>query len=179
MSNLKGWGLIKIADKNSVTHVSHKCTSNLGTSSRGCFFKNTFLKILQNFKGKHLCWSLFFNKVALKKETPTQVFSCKFCKYFNNTFLREHFRGTASQTFCTGIQDSIYQNDGEYTCLIWLKQNCIINNPNLGGLRENLINLTHFIGYLKWNKRSPVFERHNIPLITEQPPEVFCKKRCS
>ena len=40
--------------------------------------------VLKNFTkvtGKHLCWNLFFNKVAglnfIKKETPMQVFSCK------------------------------------------------------------------------------------------------------
>ena len=33
------------------------------------------------FTGKHLCQSLFFNKVAL-----TQVFSCEFCKISKNVF---------------------------------------------------------------------------------------------
>ena len=42
------------------------------------FCKNSVLKNFTNFTGKHLCWSLFFNKVAglfFKKETPAQVFS--------------------------------------------------------------------------------------------------------
>ena len=30
------------------------------------------------------------------QETPAQVFSCKFCKSFNNTFLKKHFRLTPS-----------------------------------------------------------------------------------
>ena len=43
------------------------------------------------FTGKHLCQSLFFNKVAgratlLKKETLAQVFSCEFCEISMNTF---------------------------------------------------------------------------------------------
>ena len=44
------------------------------------------------FTGKHLCQSLFFNKVAdlvcnfMKKETLAQVFSCEFCKISMNTF---------------------------------------------------------------------------------------------
>ena len=44
------------------------------------------------FTGKHLCQSLFFNKVAglwlaaIKKETLAQVFSCEFCKIFKNAF---------------------------------------------------------------------------------------------
>ena len=46
-------------------------------------FKVGDLKSFLNFTGKHLRWSLFFNKVGglqglqlYKKETPTQVFSC-------------------------------------------------------------------------------------------------------
>ena len=44
------------------------------------------------FTGKHLCQSLFFNKVAgqacnfIKKETLAQVFSCEFCKISKNIF---------------------------------------------------------------------------------------------
>ena len=45
------------------------------------------------FTRKHLCKSLFFNKVAgrrpatlLKKETLTQVFSCEFCEISKNIF---------------------------------------------------------------------------------------------
>ena len=30
----------------------------------------------------------------IKKETPTQVFSCKFCEIFNNTFFTEHLRAS-------------------------------------------------------------------------------------
>ena len=55
------------------------------------------------FTGKHLCQSLFFNKVAglrsatlLKKETMAQVFSCEFSKISKNTFFTEHPEATAS-----------------------------------------------------------------------------------
>ena len=38
-------------------------------------------------KDKHLCWSLFLIKLQFfKKETPTQVISCKYCKIFRNSF---------------------------------------------------------------------------------------------
>ena len=37
------------------------------------------------FRGKYLCWNLFFNKLYLKK-TPTQVFFCEYCKIFKNNF---------------------------------------------------------------------------------------------
>ena len=52
-----------------------------------------------NFIGKHMCWSLFFNKVAgpktLLKETPVQVFSSEFCEIFKNIYFEEHLRMTA------------------------------------------------------------------------------------
>ena len=58
-----------------------------------------FLKISQKLTGKHLCCSLFFNKLAgskafnfIKKETPTQVFSSEYYEIFKNTFFTEHLR---------------------------------------------------------------------------------------
>ena len=51
--------------------------------------------------GKHLCWSLFFNNIAghrpwacnfIKKETPTQVFSCDYYEIFKKFFFMEHLR---------------------------------------------------------------------------------------
>ena len=45
-----------------------------------------FIKNFKKFTGKHLCQSLFFNKVFIKKETLAQVFSCKFCETSKNTF---------------------------------------------------------------------------------------------
>ena len=59
------------------------------------FCKKDVPKTFAKFTGKHLCQSVFFNKVAghatlLKKETLKQVFSCEFCKISKNTF----FHGT-------------------------------------------------------------------------------------
>ena len=52
---------------------------------RKCVLRN-----FANFTGKHLCQSLFFNKVAgRKKETLAQVFSCEFCEISKNTFFTE------------------------------------------------------------------------------------------
>ena len=56
--------------------------------------KKSVLKNFVKFPGKHLCWNLFFNKVA--SMTPTQVFSSEFCEIFKNTFFPEHLRQTAS-----------------------------------------------------------------------------------
>ena len=49
------------------------------------FCKKGVLKNFAKFTWKYLCQSLFFNKVA-KKETLSQLFSCKFCRIVKNTF---------------------------------------------------------------------------------------------
>ena len=72
------------------------------------FCKKIDFKNFAKFTGKHLCWNLFFNKIAgfsspenirklkvsvysfIRKETPTQPFSCEFCEIFKNTFSIEH-----------------------------------------------------------------------------------------
>ena len=82
-----------------------------------CSVGKIVLRNFTKFKGKHLCQSLFFNKVArlrpatllekiprhrcqvcsfIKKETLTQVFSSDFCKISKNTFFIEHLCTTAS-----------------------------------------------------------------------------------
>ena len=48
------------------------------------FCKKVVLRSFTKFTGKHLCQSLFFNKV--KKETLAQMFSCEFCEISKNTF---------------------------------------------------------------------------------------------
>ena len=57
------------------------------------FCKKDVLRNFTKFTGKHLCQSLFFNKVAglcnfIKKETQAQVFFCEFCEISKNTFFR-------------------------------------------------------------------------------------------
>ena len=61
------------------------------------------LRNFAKFTGKHLCQSLFFNKVTglrplacnfIKKEALAQVFSCEFCKISENTL----FYGTPPVT---------------------------------------------------------------------------------
>ena len=55
------------------------------------FCEKGVLKNFAKLTGKHLCPSLFFNKVAgavcnvIKKETLAQVFSCEFCEISKNT----------------------------------------------------------------------------------------------
>ena len=76
-----------------------------GSSRLEVFCKKGVLRNFANFIGKHLCQSLFFNKITglglqfilqayacnfIKKQTLAQVFSCEFCKISKNTF----FHGT-------------------------------------------------------------------------------------
>ena len=54
------------------------------------FCKKGALINFTKLTGKHLCQSLFFNKVAeacnfIKKETLAQVFSCESCEISKNT----------------------------------------------------------------------------------------------
>ena len=74
-----------------------ECYQKKKQSPGGVLLKGV-LKNFTKLTGKHLCQSLFFNKVATfsKKETLAQVLSCKFCEIFKNTFFIEHFRTTAS-----------------------------------------------------------------------------------
>ena len=48
-----------------------------------------------------MCWGLSLNKEryyvtkGIKKETPTQVFSCEYCKIFKNSYFKEHLQTAA------------------------------------------------------------------------------------
>ena len=61
--------------------------------NKKCVFIN-FAK----FTGKHLCWSLFFNKVAdlLKKRLKHRSFPVNFAEVLKKTFLTKHLRVAAS-----------------------------------------------------------------------------------
>ena len=70
------------------------------SSDRRCSLKKGVLRNFAKFTGKHLCQSLFFNKVEtcnfIKKETLAKVFLYKFCKIPKNTFFTGHLWATAS-----------------------------------------------------------------------------------
>ena len=64
-------------------------------AARGVLWKEVFLEISQKFTGKHLCQSLFFNKVAgmrpatlLKKRLWHRCFPVKFAEFLRTPFLR-------------------------------------------------------------------------------------------
>ena len=68
------------------------------------------------FTEKHLCQSLFFNKVAgldcnfSKKETLAQVFSYEFCEISKNTFFYRTPQVAASEGPFIGIAQKRIQN---------------------------------------------------------------------
>ena len=84
------------------------------------FFKKAVLKNFEIFLRKHLCWSLFLIKLSdpktaiLLKKTPTQFFSCKYCKMFENTYFEEHLRTTAFGICQFRFALSLYYNLGVF-----------------------------------------------------------------
>ena len=58
------------------------------SSHHKCYIKEAVLKYFAIFTGKYLCCSFCLIKLqrsgTLKKEAPTQVFSCEYCKFFRN-----------------------------------------------------------------------------------------------
>ena len=64
------------------------------SSHRRCSVKKGVLKNFANFKGKHLCWSLFL--IKLKRDCNTDTF-CEICEVFKNTYFEECLRETASK----------------------------------------------------------------------------------
>ena len=80
---------VVVSFKNKVNLVVWKLTSTDRSSCSQMFFKKGV------FTRKHLCWSLFLIKqeaFRLKKETPTHVFSWKYCIFLKNSLFIEHFR---------------------------------------------------------------------------------------
>ena len=66
------------------------------------FYKKGVLKFFAKLTGKHLCQSLFFNKVAglsvqlFEKGTLTKMFFCEFSKISKNTFFTNDLLETVS-----------------------------------------------------------------------------------
>ena len=67
------------------------------------FCKKGVLRNLTKFTGKHLCQSLFFNRVAgaacnfIKKRFLHRCFPVNFAKIFKNTYFTKHLWTTASE----------------------------------------------------------------------------------
>ena len=87
--------------------------------------KKGVLKDFAKLTGKHLCQSLFLNKVVdwgpaifFKKETLTQVYSCDVCEIFNGTPPGDCFR----KVFITVFEDCEVVEDFEEDCKVDCEQ---------------------------------------------------------
>ena len=84
-----------------LTDCSSKCSNmqNTRSSHRRCYVKKVFLKISKKITEKHLCQSLFFNKVAefrpatSFKKRLAQVFSCEFLKIVSEHLFLQNTSG--------------------------------------------------------------------------------------
>ena len=72
------------------------------SSHQRCSTKNAVLKNFAVFFRKHLHWSVFliklkaFRPATLSKWTPTQTFSCEYCKIFKGTYFEKYLWTAAS-----------------------------------------------------------------------------------
>ena len=84
------------------------------------FCKKGVLKNFTKFTGKHLCQSLFFNKVAglgcnfIEKETLAQMLSCEVCVLFKNTYF---YRTTLVAVSASYIRGNVYFGIIAFSCL--------------------------------------------------------------
>ena len=71
------------------------------SSHQRCSVKKRVFNNLAKFTRKHLCQSLFLNKVeGLRPETLAQMFSYEFCEISRNTVFTEHLWAAASGWRC-------------------------------------------------------------------------------
>ena len=98
--------------------LAHLYTSNsFQKRTTEVLSKNGVLKNFTKFKVKQMCGSLFFDETAgfrpetlLKKRLrpPTQLFSCKFFKYFRSTFFYylNRFENSNGSFMCITIKSA-------------------------------------------------------------------------
>ena len=128
-----------------------------------CSVKKGVLRNFAKFTGKHLCQSLFFNKVAGQKRGSSTGVSCEFCKISKNTFLQNtsgrlllaikpHRFFSQKYKYYRVPKASVY-----HTCLTFLYP-IITNTPGAGKMRAWLSMYAHFdfgscLGSLKGTKK--------------------------
>ena len=83
----------------SISHAKRQIFKEHRNNRSKMFCKKDVLRNFTKFTGKHLCQSLFLNKVAglrsailLKKRLWHRCFPVKFAKFLRTTFLTEHLR---------------------------------------------------------------------------------------
>ena len=107
--------MIIISIKQHLTNISSSIHEKVRNSRPEVFYKKGVLRNFTKFTGKHLCQSLFFNKVAVLRPAAllkrdwrrcfrghVQHFSSqqkKCCKYFAGNFIR----GAISENCCRNL----------------------------------------------------------------------------
>ena len=97
------------------------------------FCKQGVLRNFAKFTGKHLCYSLFCNKVAgprvatlLKKETLAQCFPVNFAKFLRTTFYIEHLWWLLLSVFTTIAAVSSLLFSQKFSIIdIWIRLNTL------------------------------------------------------
>ena len=129
------------------------------------FCKKGVLKNFENFTGKCLCQSLFFNKVAglrpatiFKKETLAQVFSREICEIFwEYLFLKSTSGGSFWRLLKGVVRNSVKVLDGKLCnnslCLLFIYCFCIALYPRC--LCGSWLGLTYW--FFVWWKLMPKF----------------------
>ena len=105
------------------------------------FYKKSALK---EFTGKHLCQSLFFNKVAtsLKKRLWYRCFHVNFKKYLRTTNFIENLWWLLLHGGCKKSK----LNKGNTSSLLrWVQSKCHLNSTTFGKVNFRKINLPYHI----------------------------------
>ena len=96
---------LRILLKSKYGKVWKSIIQNLRSSHQRCSMQKVVPKNFTKFTGKHLCQSLFFNKVSglrhatlLKKRFWQRCFPVNFCEISKNTFFTERVWTTVSKT---------------------------------------------------------------------------------
>ena len=137
------------------------------------FFKIGVLKNFAKFTGKHLCQSLFFNKVAglrlailLKKRHWHRWFPLNFAKNFKNTFfLRTPPMPASVELYRIWMNSKAFLIDFYY----WFQNSCFAEQfPFTVILSSYLFWKSYFFEQLFF--RTAIFHNN---YLQEQPPNVF------
>ena len=132
--------------ENVLQKMKKRCRSN----HQMCSLRKDVPRNFAKFTGKHLCQSLFLNKVEgkqqaetfnfIKKETSAQVFSCEFCGISKNTFFTEHLWATAFEDAGHIIRVPSWETLGQlYTSMFSALVNYICTNDNVYNLKHKIM----------------------------------------
>ena len=110
---MQGWLRPKFDVRLNSSYFFWQILKKLGYLYRWSHFQITCMNVVFVWycAGKHLCHSLFLIKSEvvgfIKKEIPSQMFSCEFCNIFKNSFSKEHLWVSGSINSATKFMLSV------------------------------------------------------------------------